>query len=1111
MKPRLTQPIKKIAGLLGMLALLQTAQAQFTFPVYEPFSEYVANEDLGASGSSGNYWEVGNSASSNQEIKSSAALSYPGLQPDASATPLGVSGPPGVGRTREATFTAQTSGTIYSSVLINLKVLPSGPRAIYGLTSANSGTPNPGTGSVGLWVNSAGQLMLSKDNQTTPATNTTTALILNTTHLVVVGYTFATGANTNDICSIWLDPFQLGSDANVPAPNFTTTNGVNSLPVQGVILYAPSTTPTMQTYYDEIRVDNHWAGVTPAGPSPGGVFGVTGGGNGCPGDAFAVGLNGSTSGNTYLLYTNASFSGITANGTGSAITFGPQTATALYTVLASNITTAAVGWMTNTATVSVLASPSITSEPVSATVANNGLAIFDVVASGDGLHYQWYKNGTGLTDGGHISGSQTPDLTVSPATSADQATTTTGYYVIITNSCMHSATSYTNALVLDSPANLVWQGGNPNTNWDLSTTANWTNTAGTAKVFNSGDNVTFDDSSTNTVVTLVGNGLAPTTVNEVAAQSYYLTGSPIVGSGSLVMSGSGTLSISNDNSYTGGTTIYSGDVAVKDANQLALGTGTINLAGGELEIALKSAVANVGISNNINVTANSTLQFDGAASFALNLLAGLNGSPSATLTIQDYLVTLAPPDRVRFYGNFTNNCPIVVATGGDTVQLSPYNPVGSVVFNGAISGTGGQIVPRGAGNVILNGANTLNDSGVSAGGNGPSGYSLLLSSGNVGFGADSSVGFSAFTPGGGSAAGTSPAGTGSIGIDTTAGNDSMLANGGAHTVANPVFYTSATNTVTLSIIGTNNLTLSGTFTLSGADGTGPTNRTLNVTNSALTTISGVVGDAGLACGIYKTGGGKLALANVNTYTGPTLIGGGALWVNGQLAAGSAVTVTNGSLGGTGTVLGPVSVQSPGSLAPGTASIGTLTVNNSLTLAGNAVFKVNKSLSPAQSNDVASVSGALSASGTGTLTVTNYGPALVVGDRFVLFNGAVSGGSALTIAGGGTGVTWTNKLATDGSVQVLSISTVVPVTVPPHIGSFTLGAANLVINATNGVTGGIYYLLGTTNLTKPLGQWASLATNVVTTNGVANAFTFTGTNVVIPGDAQQFYILSSTNN
>jgi len=39
----------------------------------------------------------------------------------------------------------------------------------------------------------------------------------------------------------------------------------------------------------------------------------------------------------------------------------------------------------------------------------------------------------------------------------------------------------------------------------------------------------------------------------------------------------------------------------------------------------------------------------------------------------------------------------------------------------------------------------------------------------------------------------------------------------------------------------------------------------------------------------------------------------------------------------------------------------------------------------------------------------------------------------------------------------------------------------------------------------------VATNVVNTNGASGAFTFTGTNAASSSAAQQFYILSNTNN
>jgi hypothetical protein len=65
---------------------------------------------------------------------------------------------------------------------------------------------------------------------------------------------------------------------------------------------------------------------------------------------------------------------------------------------------------------------------------------------------------------------------------------------------------------------------------------------------------------------------------------------------------------------------------------------------------------------------------------------------------------------------------------------------------------------------------------------------------------------------------------------------------------------------------------------------------------------------------------------------------------------------------------------------------------------------------------------------------------------------------------------------------------------------------VVITATNGQTGGTYYLLSSTNVALPRSQWTPVATNVA---GSTN-FTFIGTNVLTPGSGPQFYILSNTN-
>ena len=70
-----------------------------------------------------------------------------------------------------------------------------------------------------------------------------------------------------------------------------------------------------------------------------------------------------------------------------------------------------------------------------------------------------------------------------------------------------------------------------------------------------------------------------------------------------------------------------------------------------------------------------------------------------------------------------------------------------------------------------------------------------------------------------------------------------------------------------------------------------------------------------------------------------------------------------------------------------------------------------------------------------------------------------------------------------------------------------GSGNVVITGTNGDAGATYYLLTSTNLTKPFSQWQTVATNVVGGSG----FTFIGTNAISPNGGQAFYILSSTNN
>ena len=78
---------------------------------------------------------------------------------------------------------------------------------------------------------------------------------------------------------------------------------------------------------------------------------------------------------------------------------------------------------------------------------------------------------------------------------------------------------------------------------------------------------------------------------------------------------------------------------------------------------------------------------------------------------------------------------------------------------------------------------------------------------------------------------------------------------------------------------------------------------------------------------------------------PPQISGGLLLVNGSVNSTNGVTVTGGALGGTGTINDVVAINSGGTLSPGANGIGTLTINNNLTLSGTTFIEVNKAPSP----------------------------------------------------------------------------------------------------------------------------------------------------------------------
>ncbi len=156
--------------------------------------------------------------------------------------------------------------------------------------------------------------------------------------------------------------------------------------------------------------------------------------------------------------------------------------------------------------------------------------------------------------------------------------------------------------------------------------------------------------------------------------------------------------------------------------------------------------------------------------------------------------------------------------------------------------------------------------------------------------------------------------------------------------------------------------------------------TLNPTSGS-TTFGGVIGGGGGGTiSLTKTGNGTQILSGTNTYTGATIVSGGTLLVNGSISGSTTVNVNStATLGGSGGTIGTnattVNVNAGGTLAPG-ASIGTLivgtatgnTVNFAGSVGSNAVLSIELNAT-SSSSDLFFVNGNLNLGANDQLTLS----------------------------------------------------------------------------------------------------------------------------------------------
>ncbi len=485
----------------------------------------------------------------------------------------------------------------------------------------------------------------------------------------------------------------------------------------------------------------------------------------------------------------------------------------------------------------------------------------------------------------------------------------------------------------------------------------------------------------------------------------------ISGTGSLVKTGTGTLTLSGASTYSGGTTLATGTLLV--GNNAALGTGTLTLADGTL--ASSSTTART-VSNSTVINGDITLGRASGGTGALTLSGPMDlGGAVRQITVNNAAdtisgaisgaggITKAGTGTLTLTGANTYTGGTTVSAGGITGNstslqgsitnnaLVTFNQTAAGTYAGDMTGSG-ALTKTGAGALTLSGTNTYTGATTISAGILRAGVNNALSTTTAvtlanTVGASLDLNNFDLTIGSLAGGGTTTRGSVTLGSGTlTTGNDSTTTYAGV-----------ISGTGSLVKTGTGTFTLSGASTYSGGtvinEGTisvGSNGNlgnvlgqltfgggTLRITNGFASTrdvtlnagggtfdTSGnnltMSGDMTGTGGITKAGAGTLTLTGGNTYTGKTTINGGILGAGVANALGTSTAVTLANTAGAGLDLNNFD-QTIGSLAGGGTTGGNVTLGTGTLTTGDASSTIYAG--------TISGTGSLVKIGTGTFTLS----------------------------------------------------------------------------------------------------------------------------------------------